>query len=130
MSTVNVKATIVSKSGPQWEQELLSQYKQKVLVAVPQHAPVSTLKEKLLDKFLSANLADLNNNKELLKKNGIARITGAKITALHTKEGFDVDEDSILDDLYLLYKTKELEFQAEVDLISVRAEPKFCCGLF
>ena len=57
---VQIKATIISKSGPPWEQQLLAEHKQKLLVSVPKGAPISTLKEKLEDKFTSSKLAELN----------------------------------------------------------------------
>ena len=126
---VQIKATIISKSGPPWEQQLLAEHKQKLLVSVPKGAPISTLKEKLEDKFTSSKLAELNRHADFLRSNGVSVITGAKITTLHTRDGYDIDEDSSLDELFGSCNDVVLEVQAEVDLIFTQAESELdCCG--
>ena len=125
---VQIKATIVSQSGPPWEQQLLAQHKQKILVSVPKGAPISTLKEKLLDKFNSTNLAKLNSQADLLASLGVERITGAVITTLHTVDGYDIDDESSLDDLFGSYTDVMLEVKAEVDLHAQLVQSDECCG--
>lgn len=125
---VQIKATLVSRSGPAWEQQLLSQHKQRVLVSVQKNAPISVLKDKLTEKFTSSNIAKLNADESMLRSLGIERITGAKITALHTADGYDIDEDTSLDELFGSYADVVLEVQAEVDLLAIQVQP-MCCGL-
>ena len=127
---ISIKGIIVSKSGPQWEQQLLSSHKQQVLVSVNGSTQISSLKEKLLEKFLSANLSTLNGDSQYLKSIGVERITGAKITTLLTKDGYDVDEDSTVRDIYRATPGSIMELQAEVDLIATMTQPACqICGI-
>ena len=126
---VQIKATIMSQSGEPWEQQLLAQYKQKILVSVPKGVPISVLKEKLQDKFISSNLAKLNSQTDVLESLGVVRITGAVITTLHTIDGYDIDDESSLDDLFGSYNDVVLEVKAEVDLhAQLKQAEDFCCG--
>lgn len=133
MGGVRIKATITSKTGPDWEQELLKSHKQKILVSIPREANIEALSEKLEEKFLNANLADLNADTEYLLSLGIERITGAKIKALGTKDGYDIDQDSSLEDLFGEFQGIEMEVQAEVDLACKVYEPPAehpaCCTI-
>ena len=127
---ISVKGIIVSKSGPQWEQQLLSSHKQQVLVSIDGSAQVSSLKDKLLDKFLSANLSTLNGDPAYLKSIGVERITGAKITTLLTKDGYDVDEDSTVRHIFRSVPGSIMELQAEIDLIATMTKPACeVCGI-
>ena len=125
---VQIKATLMSKHGPDWEQQLLAQHKQRVLVSVPKGAPISLLKEKLIDKFTSTNLVSLNADTKLLEQIGVQRITGATISSLATVDGFDIDEDSSLDELFGSYADVVMEVKAEIDLQATLVEP-MCCGI-
>merc|ERR1712159_141206 len=133
---VQIKATIVSQSGPAWEQQLLAQHRQKILVSVPKGSPISMLKEKLRDKFISTNLAKLDSivKSEAFQdaNNKIEGITGADIKSLHTIDGYDIDDESSLDDLFGSYTTVVMEVKAEVDLQAKEAEEEDddCCWGF
>ena len=125
---VQIKATLVSKQGPDWEQQLLARHKQRVLVSVPKGAPISVLKEKLVDKFTSTNLVKLNGDSELLEQLGVERITGATISSIATADGFDIDEDDSLEELFGSNTNVVMEVQAEIDLEAILVEPS-CCGI-
>ena len=128
MSGIKIKVTIVSKSGPPWEQELLSQHKQKIMLSMPREATLDALKDKICDKFIASNLAELNGYTGFLQSCGIERISTARISNLFTRDGYDIDEDSSLADLFGSYGGIELEVQAEVDLVAVPLAPApECC---
>lgn len=124
---VQIKVKIVSKSGPEWEQRLLSEHQQKVLVTMDKSSAITSLKEKLQEKFESTNLPKLNADSEYLSSLGIQRITGARIGTLCTPDGYDVDEDGTLNQFFGSGAV-EMSLVAEVDLLAIQAEADcFCC---
>ena len=99
-------------------------------MTIDKSAAITTLKEKLQEKFESSNLPKLNADTEYLNSLGIQRITGARIGALCTPDGYDVDEDGTLAQFFGTGAV-EMNLVAEVDLIAT-AVPEdesfcFCC---
>ena len=65
------------------------------------------------------------------QKRALARspLSSMMITTLHTVDGYDIDDESSLDDLFGSYSDVLMEVKAEVDLQAQLVEAEeFCCG--
>lgn len=123
---VKIRATLVSKHGPPWEQALLAGTNHKVLVSCDRDAPIKELKQKLAEKFMAKDGAALNKDKTRLQKAGVLNIKGAVIESLCDDQGYDIDEDSTIGGLHGADGV-EILVTAEIDLDADLVIPDVTC---